>query len=128
MFDIGFSEIALVFIIALIVLGPERLPGLARTAGFWIGKARQMLAEVKSEIEREMQVDEIKRSIREVENAADIKKLAERVQSINSDVQGVITDVTTPPATPPASTPIPPTATKPPSNTYVKLACSVRHR
>lgn len=119
MFDIGFSEIVLVFIIALIVLGPERLPGLARTAGFWIGKARRMLAEVKSEIEREMQVDEIKRSIREVENAGDIKKLAERVQSINSDVQGVITDVTTPPAAP-TSTPTPPTASNPPSNSSVK--------
>ena len=118
MFDIGFSEIVLVFIIALIVLGPERLPGLARTAGFWIGKARRMLAEVKSEIEREMQVDEIKRSIREVENTADIKKLAERVQSINSDVRGVITDVTTPPADP-TSTSAPPTS-NPPSNSSVK--------
>jgi sec-independent protein translocase protein TatB len=120
MFDVGFSEIVLIFIIALIVLGPERLPGLARTAGYWLGKARRMLAEVKSEIEREMQVDEIKRSIREVEHAADIKKLAERVQSINSDVQGVITDVTTPPAAAPTNPPAPPAASHPPSNSSVK--------
>jgi sec-independent protein translocase protein TatB len=118
MFDIGFSEIVLVFVIALIVLGPERLPGLARTAGLWIGKARRLLAEVKSEIEREMQVEEVKQAIRQQEGVDEIKKLAERVKSINSEVQGVITDVTTPAVIPPPSTS--PTATNPPANPPVK--------
>ena len=133
MFDIGFSEIVLVFVIALIVLGPERLPGLARTAGLWIGKARRILAEVKSEIEREMQVEEVKQAIRQQEGVDEIKKLAERVKSINSEVQGVITNVTTPAATPaqsvitnvttPAVTPpasTSPTAMNPPTNPPVQ--------
>ena len=65
MFDIGFWEILLIFVVALIVVGPERLPGLARTAGLWVGKARRIVAEMKSEVERELQMDELKRSIQQ---------------------------------------------------------------
>ena len=51
MFDVGFSEILLILVIALIVVGPERLPKLARTAGLWIGKARSIVSSVKAEVE-----------------------------------------------------------------------------
>ena len=61
-----------------------------------------MAAEVKSEIEREMQVEDLKQSMRQQDSIAEIKQLAERVKSINTDLQGVITDVTTPtPTLPP---------------------------
>lgn len=54
MFDIGFWELLLIAVIALVVVGPERLPGLARTIGFWIGKARRMVASVREEIDQEL--------------------------------------------------------------------------
>lgn len=61
MFDVSFWELFLVGIVALLVLGPEKLPRAARTAGLWIGKARRTLAEMQAEIERELDVEEIKR-------------------------------------------------------------------
>ena len=53
MFDIGFTELTLIFIIGLVVLGPERLPTVARTLAHWIGRARSTLNHLKSELERE---------------------------------------------------------------------------
>ncbi len=60
MFDIGFWEMSLIALIALVVLGPERLPSLARTAGHWIGRARRMVGEVKADIDREIRNSELK--------------------------------------------------------------------
>ncbi|MEA3275448.1 MAG: Sec-independent protein translocase protein TatB [Pseudomonadota bacterium] len=60
MFDVGFWELALIGLVALLVVGPERLPRLARTAGLWIGRGRRMLSSVKAEIDREMKADELK--------------------------------------------------------------------
>jgi len=111
MFEIGFAELVLLFVVALIVVGPERLPALARTLGQWVAKARRMVAEVKGEIEREVQVEDLKQAMRQQESIAEIKQLAERVKSINSEVQGVITDVTTPtPILPPRPPAVPPGA------------------
>ena len=53
MLDFGFSEMLLVGIVALVVLGPERLPVVAKTAGEWVGKAQRFVAQVKSDIDRE---------------------------------------------------------------------------
>ena len=53
MFDIGFAELTLIFVIGLVVLGPERLPTVARTLGQWIGRARSTFNHLKSELERE---------------------------------------------------------------------------
>jgi sec-independent protein translocase protein TatB len=61
MFDVSFWNLCLVGIVALLVLRPEKLPRAARTAGLWIGKARRTLAEIQAEIERELDVKEIKR-------------------------------------------------------------------
>jgi sec-independent protein translocase protein TatB len=96
MFEIGFWEIVLVFVVALVVVGPERLPGLARTAGLWIGKARRMVADVKDEVERELRVDELKRSISQQEAAEEIRRLADRVKSINTDIQTEVSKTLTP--------------------------------
>lgn len=54
MFDVGFWELAIIGIVALLILGPERLPQAARTAGLWIGKARRMLGELKADFDREI--------------------------------------------------------------------------
>ncbi|GAA5067841.1 Sec-independent protein translocase protein TatB [Lysobacter panacisoli] len=65
MFDIGFSEIFVIAIVALLVLGPERLPKAARFAGLWVRRARAQWYSVKSELENELAADELKRSLRE---------------------------------------------------------------
>ena len=60
MFDIGFWELMLMGVIALLVVGPERLPKLAYTAGKWLGKGRSMLSAVKAEIDKEVKAEELK--------------------------------------------------------------------
>ncbi|MDX1370266.1 Sec-independent protein translocase protein TatB [Pseudomonas sp.] len=63
MFDIGFAELLLVGIVALLVLGPERLPGAVRTAGLWIGRLKRSFSTIKAEVEREIGADEIRRQL-----------------------------------------------------------------
>ena len=53
MFDVGFSELMMVGLVALLVIGPEKLPKAARIAGFWLGKARSTVAHVKTELKQE---------------------------------------------------------------------------
>jgi sec-independent protein translocase protein TatB len=59
MFDIGFWELSLIAVIALLILGPERLPSAARQAGLWAGKVKKMVSEVKSNINEELRVEEL---------------------------------------------------------------------
>lgn len=63
MFGISFSELMLVGLIALLVLGPERLPGAARTAGLWVGRLKRSFNAIKQEVEREIGADEIRRQL-----------------------------------------------------------------
>ena len=59
MFDIGFTELLVVSVVALLVVGPEKLPKLARTVGIWVGKAKRMVADVKADVDREIRNQEI---------------------------------------------------------------------
>jgi len=63
MFDIGFWELFLILVLALLVVGPERLPKAARTAGYWLGKARRYVEGVKEEMASEFDVNELKRMV-----------------------------------------------------------------
>ena len=76
MFDIGFSELMVIGVVALLVIGPEKLPKVARTLGHLLGRAQRYVNDVKSDINREMQLDELKKlqaqvtdSARELENS-----------------------------------------------------------
>lgn len=60
MFDVGFWEFALIGIITLIVVGPERMPGIAKTAGRYIGKAKRFVAKIQTDINNEIEVDQLK--------------------------------------------------------------------
>ena len=60
MFDFGFWELAIVMVVALLVVGPERLPALAGQVGKWVGKAKRMIASVRSDIESEIKAAELK--------------------------------------------------------------------
>jgi sec-independent protein translocase protein TatB len=69
-FDIGFSEIVVIAVVALIVIGPERLPKVARTLGHMFGRLQRYVNEVKADINREMELDELRKLRSEVQTAA----------------------------------------------------------
>jgi len=71
MFDIGFWEIAIMGLVALLVVGPKRLPKLAYTAGKWMGKGRSMINAVKSEIDKEMKSEELKEALEKQKKSLD---------------------------------------------------------
>lgn len=70
MFDIGFSELVVIGLVALIVIGPERLPGVARTVGHLIGRLQRYVADVKADINREVELDEFRKMRDTVQDAA----------------------------------------------------------
>ncbi len=84
MFDIGFSEMLVIAIVALVVIGPERLPKVARTAGHMLGRLQRYVRDVKSDINREMQLEELRRLQSEIEESARSVK-----QSVSSEIQAV---------------------------------------
>jgi len=65
MFDVGFWELCLIGIVSLLVIGPEKLPKVARIAGFWVGKSRHMIASVKEEIKEELKEEELRQLLKE---------------------------------------------------------------
>jgi len=69
MFDLGFSELLIIAIIALVVLGPERLPKATRFAGLWVRRARNQWASVKDELERDLASEDLKRTMKEAREA-----------------------------------------------------------
>lgn len=79
MFDVGFSELLIIAVIALLVLGPERLPKAARFAGLWVRKARAQWYSVKSELELELAQEEMKKHLQDAENS--IKAPMQELQS-----------------------------------------------
>ncbi|ARU55084.1 twin-arginine translocation protein TatB [Oleiphilus messinensis] len=81
MFDIGFLEILLVGVVALLVLGPERLPHAARTTGKWIGRARRMVRQVTDEIDRELKAEELREKLRQEGDTLGLEKIQGTVQS-----------------------------------------------
>ncbi len=81
MFDIGFWELCLVAIVSLIVIGPEKLPKVARIAGFWVGKTKNMVASVKSEIKEELQEEEIRQMLKQHPTIDDFKNTIEDTSS-----------------------------------------------
>ncbi len=81
MFDIGFWEMALIGVVALLVIGPERLPGLARTAGIWLGKGRRFVSSVKADVEREIRADELKRVMKEQAESSGLHEIVEETRS-----------------------------------------------
>lgn len=76
MFDVGFLELLICGIIALLVLGPERLPGAARTAGRWIGRGRRLVSQYTTELDRQLKADELREKLRQEGDVGleDVKK------------------------------------------------------
>ncbi|AZE52568.1 Twin-arginine translocation protein TatB [Pseudomonas synxantha] len=108
MFGISFSELLLVGLVALLVLGPERLPGAARTAGLWIGRLKRSFNAIKQEVEREIGADEIRRQLHN-----------EHILSLEQEARKILSPVQEPakPVTPPVADSIAPAPAAEPAPT-----------
>jgi sec-independent protein translocase protein TatB len=131
MFDIGFSEIVVIAVVALVVLGPEKLPKAARTLGHLFGRLQRYVNDVKGDIQRELELDELRKLQQNVQTAA--KEIEESMSAAGRDVEAHARDVEAalnaagdsataapppaPVATPPASVATPPEAEVPPPAT-----------
>ena len=97
MFEVGFWELVLVGVVALVVVGPERLPELARSAGRWLGAARRMASTFKSDLEREMRAGELKKMLEkhgEFRGAYDV--LEQTKKQLQEEFQGTVDKLNAP--------------------------------
>jgi len=89
MFDIGFFELMLIGIVGLIVIGPERLPRVARTLGKWVGRTRRFISNVKQDIDREIRQDEIRQALQRNASLDEIKNIINDSRfTIEDEVEG----------------------------------------
>lgn len=97
MFEIGFMELIMVAVVALVVVGPERLPGLARTIGAWMGRARGFLNNVKADIDRELKAEELKHMLEQQTKLANegLQRILEQQAAIANPVHQIIEDTKT---------------------------------
>jgi sec-independent protein translocase protein TatB len=109
MFDVGFSELVVIALVALIVIGPERLPKVARTAGHLLGRLQRYVNDVKADINREMQLDELKKlqsqvaeQVKSLENSA-----SQQVREVETSLNQAIAPPSAGVAAEAAATPIP---------------------
>ena len=107
MFGISFSELLLVGLVALLVLGPERLPGAARTAGLWIGRLKRSFNAIKQEVEREIGADEIRRQLHN-EHILSLEEEARKIMQPQQPPAAPVPPVTPAPAEPVSETPVSP--------------------
>lgn len=92
MFDIGFPELLIVSVVALLVLGPERLPEALRTLGLWFGRMRRSFSAVKIEIEREIGMDEVRRQLHNEAIMDEMRELESDVGKIGNNLQTDMAD------------------------------------
>jgi sec-independent protein translocase protein TatB len=87
MFDVGFFELLLIGLVALLVVGPERLPKLARTAGMWVGKGRRLISSVKADIEQEIKAEELKKILEEQKRSSPMHEVIEETRGALSNIK-----------------------------------------
>jgi sec-independent protein translocase protein TatB len=104
-FDIGFSELMLIGLVALIVIGPERLPRVARTVGHLAGRLQRYVADVKADIGREMELDELRKMRDEMQQAA--TEMESSVRKDMSETEQELNKAVSEAGAPPAETPAP---------------------
>jgi len=86
MFEVGFSELVMVGLVALIVIGPQRLPTVARVAGLWLGKLHSTIANVKLEIKQQLHAEEMRQIMQQ-------KSIVENVQQLVAETQQVVNEI-----------------------------------
>lgn len=87
MLDIGFHELMLAAVVALLVLGPERLPGALRSLGLTLGRMRRAYYDVKAEVEREIGMDEVRRQLHNEQIMEDVKRVQQEVKAIGQEAR-----------------------------------------
>ena len=87
MFDIGFLELVLISVVALLVLGPERLPGAIKTLSVWVGRFRRSFQQIKAEVEREINADEIRQQLHNETIMADLRKAQQDLDQLGNDIK-----------------------------------------
>lgn len=92
MFDIGFWELLVIGVVTLLVVGPDKLPGLARTAGHWVGRARRFVSSVKADIDREIAADELKKILARQAESNPLHEIIEETRQTIHDTKEQITD------------------------------------
>ena len=106
MFDVGFSELILILVVALVVVGPERLPKLARTAGLYLGRMRRMVASVKADVQRELAAEDLKRTLQKQVESVGLHDIVEETRDAATAAEQLFkpslpaAPATTAPATP----------------------------
>ena len=105
MFDIGFSELLLIAIITLVVMGPQRLPQTVRTASLWIGRLKRALGDAKRDFENEIGIDEVRRQLHNEKIMHDLKESKSDIQRVmdSANLEQSIKAPPTPQPTPPAA-------------------------
>ena len=93
MFDVGFWELALIAVVALLVVGPERLPKLARTAGLWIGKGRRFVGVVKADIDRELRAEELKQILDKQAASNPLEEIVEETRDAVREIEDGVRSV-----------------------------------
>ena len=109
MFDVGFSEMVVIALVALIVIGPERLPKVARTLGHLLGRMQRYVSDVKADISREMELDELRKLQSTVEEAARSieQSVHKEVHATESELNAITASATEIAPTPPAAEALP---------------------
>ena len=94
MFDIGFSELMVIAVVALIVIGPERLPKVARTVGLLFGRMQRYVNDVKADINREMALDELRKLQANIQDTANSleQSMKQEVGAVESDLNKIASD------------------------------------
>lgn len=93
MFDIGFPELLLVSVIALLVIGPEKLPQTIRTLSLWLGRFRTSLSNIKAEIEAEIGADEIRQQIHNESILKELKESKQHLEGIVDDTKNTFKNI-----------------------------------
>lgn len=96
MFDVGFSEMLVIAVVALIVIGPERLPAVARTVGTLLGRVKRYASDVKAEVNRELQLEEVRKMQQQLAEQA--KTLENSIHHEVAAAEAAVADATSPPA------------------------------
>ena len=124
MFDIGFSELLVIAVVALIVIGPERLPKVARTLGHLFGRMQRYVNDVKADISREMELDELKKMQSSMEDAARSMRdsVNQEVSATEGELNKLAQDARPAPAPYPDGAPAPPEPAAQPSPQQRELA------
>ena len=130
MFDVGFSEIVVIAVVALIVIGPERLPKVARTLGHLFGRMQRYVNDVKADISREMELDELRKLQASMQDAAhsieqsvskEITSTEAQLNSISESAASAVQPVAETPPVAPATDPAVAAAPAPAANAQLEL-------